>query len=151
MFIKKDAEKSSNGHNKVSKSNGTVSTIAQGTTLNGDIESDSNMRIDGNIIGNVYCKARVVLGESGIVQGNVTAENLDVLGTVNGDVVTNDLTCLKAKSTVNGDISTKRLQIEPNATFNGQCKMTTGQAATKNTSSKNGVEKKAEQLAVSEN
>lgn len=122
MFVKKDAEK-----NNVSKSTNTVSTIAAGTTINGDLESDSSLRIDGNIIGNVFCKAKIVLGESGIIQGDIQAENADVFGTVNGDILSQDLTCLKSKGTVNGNINTRRLQIEPNATFNGQCKMTSEQ------------------------
>lgn len=107
---------------------GSVSMIAMGTTVNGDIESEADMRIDGNIIGHVYCKARVVLGESGIVQGDLHALNADVFGTVNGNVTTKDMLCLKSKSTINGNINTGRLQIEPNAVFNGQCKMTSDQA-----------------------
>jgi cytoskeletal protein CcmA (bactofilin family) len=109
--------------------NGAVTMIAQGTTVNGDIESDADMRIDGNIIGHVYCKARVVLGESGIVQGDLHAANADVFGTVNGNVNAKDTLCLKSKSTINGNIQTAKLQIEPNAVFNGQCKMT-GSAVT---------------------
>ena len=125
MFIKKDSEK--NSQSKAPRPTGAVSTIATGTTLNGDIESEADMRIDGNIIGNVYCKAKIVLGESGIVQGNMHATNADIFGTVNGDVIAKDLLCLKSKCTVNGDVNTKRLQIEPNATFNGQCKMTSSE------------------------
>ncbi len=102
----------------------SVTMIGTGTTVNGDIESDVDMRIDGNIIGHVYCKARVVLGESGIVQGDLHASNADVFGTVNGNVMTKDTLCLKSKSTINGNIQTVKLQIEPNAIFNGQCKMT---------------------------
>lgn len=114
---------------RVAKPTGLVSTIAAGTTINGDVESDSDMRIDGNIIGNVYCKAKIVLGESGIVQGDLHSANADIFGTVNGNVIIKDLVCLKSKSTVNGNLNTKRLQIEPNATFNGQCKMTNDQVA----------------------
>ena len=137
MFVKKDAEK-----NNVSKATTSVSTIAAGTTINGDMESDSNLRIDGNIIGNVYCKAKIVLGESGIIQGDVHAENADVFGTINGNVLAKDLTCLKAKCTVNGNIDTTRLQIEPNATFNGQCKMTSSEQP-----SVNGKTKKVEKFS----
>lgn len=107
----------------------SVTMIAMGTTVNGDIESEADMRIDGNIIGHVYCKARVVLGESGIIQGDLHAANADVFGTVNGNVMAKDTLCLKSKSTINGNIETARLQIEPNAVFNGQCKMTNTAAA----------------------
>ncbi len=134
MFIKKDNEKKEAA--KGNRHMGAVSTIAAGTTINGDMESDSDMRIDGNIIGNVYCKAKIVLGESGIIQGDLHASNADLFGTVNGNVITKDLLCLKSKSTVNGNVNTKRLQIEPNAIFNGQCKMTTDQVQGKTLSDK---------------
>ena len=101
---------------------GTVTTIAAGTTFNGDIESDSDMRIDGNVIGNIFCKSKVVLGDMGIVQGDLKAVNADIFGTVNGNVIAKDLLCLKAKGTVNGNMTTGRLQVEQNAIFNGQCK-----------------------------
>lgn len=122
MFVKKDAEKKPSSKNN--KHAAVVSTIAEGTTLNGDLESETCLRIDGNIIGNVICKSRIVLGESGIIQGDIQAENVDVFGTVNGNISAEELTCMKAKSTVNGNVRTKRLQIEPDATFNGQCVMT---------------------------
>lgn len=135
MFIKKDREKDNNNA-KSARQPVAVSTIAAGTTLNGDIEAEADMRVDGNIIGNVYCKGKIVLGESGIIQGNITAGNADLFGTVNGSVVARELLCLKAKCTVNGDVNTKRLQIEPNATFNGQCRMTDEVAAKAKSGSK---------------
>lgn len=122
MFSKKDTEK--NNAAKSVRNVGAVSSIAAGTTVNGDMESESDMRIDGNIIGTVYCKGKIVLGESGIIQGDINAASADLFGTVNGNVTVSDLLCLKSKCTVNGNVATKRLQIEPNATFNGQCKMT---------------------------
>lgn len=127
MFAKKDTEK--NNAAKAVRNVGAVSSIAAGTTVNGDMESESDMRIDGNIIGTVFCKGKIVLGESGIIQGDINAASADLFGTVNGNVAVKDLLCLKSKCTVNGNVSTKRLQIEPNATFNGQCKMTDEAAA----------------------
>src|SRR5690606_11315551 len=92
---------------------GMVTTIAAGTTFNGDIEADSDMRIDGNVIGNIFCKSKVVLGDMGIIQGDLQATNADIFGTVNGNVSAKDLLCLKAKGTINGNLTTGRLQIEP--------------------------------------
>lgn len=146
MFVKKENNKS----NKTNYTGGAVTTIADGTTINGDLESETNLRIDGNIIGNVYCKAKIVLGESGIVQGDVHAGNADVFGTVNGNVVAKDLVCLKPKSTINGNINTDRLQIEPDATFNGQCKMTSDNNSEASTSKVSASDKKVE-LNISEN
>ena len=123
------AKSKNNDHPKHAHHAGLVTTIAAGTTLHGDIESDTDMRIDGNIIGNVVCRAKIVLGESGIVQGDLQSVNADIFGTVNGNVTAKELLCLKSKSTINGNLATGRLQIEPNAVFNGKCTMTTGKTA----------------------
>lgn len=116
----------SNGNSRGEFVGGSITTIAEGTTVNGDIECDSDMRVDGNIIGNVYCKSKIVLGSSGIIQGDLQANNADVFGTINGNVTTQDLAILKSKCTINGNITTSRLQIDAEAIFNGHCKMTSG-------------------------
>lgn len=118
-----------NGTSRPDYPTGSVTMIATGTTVHGDIESDADMRIDGNIIGNVVCKSKIVLGESGIIQGDLNSTHADVFGTINGNVATKDLLILKSKSTINGNLSTGRLQIEPNAVFNGKCTMTSEQSA----------------------
>lgn len=147
MFVKKNDNKN-NG--KSAPNSGAVTTIADGTTINGDLEAETNLRIDGNIIGNVYCKAKIVLGESGIIQGDVHAGNADVFGTINGNLISKDLVCLKPKSTVNGNINTDRLQIEPDATFNGQCKMTSDQSSEASSSKVRANDQKVE-LNIHEN
>lgn len=112
---------------------GSVTTIAQGTKINGDVESGNDMRIDGTVTGNIICKAKVVLGESGHVEGDLQAMAADVFGTVNGHVSTKDLLCLKSKCVINGDLHVGKLDIEQNAIFNGKCNMvqepSTGAAA----------------------
>ena len=110
---------------KSTASSGVMSTISHGTTLTGDIQSDNDLRIDGYISGNIHCKAKVVLGESAVIDGDVDAANADIFGMVNGNVTTSELLCLKSKCVINGNISVGRLDIEANATFNGKCTMTT--------------------------
>lgn len=116
---------------KSSGSAGVISTISHGTTLNGDILSDNDLRIDGHIIGHIQCKAKVVLGESAVVDGDVAAANADVFGIVNGNVTTTELLCLKSKCVINGNISVGRLDIEANAVFNGTCNMNLPQQQSK--------------------
>ena len=101
----------------------SVSTVASSMHINGDVEASHDMRIDGTIAGHVFCKGRVVLGDTGRIEGDLHAENADVFGRVNGNIYTKELLCLKSKSLVNGDISVGRLDIEPEAEFNGKCTM----------------------------
>jgi cytoskeletal protein CcmA (bactofilin family) len=97
--------------------------IGKGTVLEGNIETSGNIRIEGKIIGNLKSKAKVALGNSSLVDGNVSAQNADVEGTVKGRVEIADMLVLKATATVHGDIATGKLVVEPGAVFNGTCKM----------------------------
>lgn len=102
---------------------GAASIIAAGTTLKGDITSNGDIRIDGSLIGNINCTAKVVIGANGSVEGDISGHTADIMGKVNGTVKVKDLLQLKAGSQVNGNLHAGKLQIEPSANFNGQCHM----------------------------
>lgn len=118
---------------KSTASTGAMSTISHGMSVQGDITSENDIRIDGHISGNIKCKAKIVLGEMAVVDGDIEAANADVFGMVNGNVMTSELLCLKSKCVINGNISVGRLDIEANATFNGKCTMTVPQQAVQQT------------------
>ncbi len=117
MFSFKSA-KPANGN-----SDHPTSFIAAGTILTGNIESSGDIRIDGVLKGNLVCKAKVVLGSEGIIEGDVHAGQADLMGKVDGKVCTNDLLYLRGNAAVTGDIHAVKLLIEPTANFNGQCRM----------------------------
>lgn len=100
-----------------------VSIIASGMQITGDIEADGDVRIDGVVNGNIFCKSKVVIISSGKVVGDIQAVNVDVHGTVNGNITARELLSLKANCAINGNLTTEKLQIEPNAAFNGHCTM----------------------------
>jgi cytoskeletal protein CcmA (bactofilin family) len=106
------------------KSNGNGATlISAGTELKGDIISNSDLRIDGTIIGNVTSTSKIIIGATGIVQGDVSGNQADVVGKVSGNIKTKDLLQLRGDCTVKGNVYAGKLQVEPTATFNGQCHM----------------------------
>jgi cytoskeletal protein CcmA (bactofilin family) len=106
----------------------SASLIGAGTTMKGDISSNGDLRIDGTLVGNIHCSAKVVIGANGNVQGDVNGQTADIMGKVTGTIKVKDLLQLKGGSVVNGNIEASKLQIEPTASFNGECHMT--QAAT---------------------
>jgi cytoskeletal protein CcmA (bactofilin family) len=100
--------------------------IGKGTTIEGNIETAGNIRIEGKVIGNIKSKAKIALGNSSQVEGNVAAQNADIEGHVKGKIDILEVLVLKATSVITGDITTGKLVIEPGATFNGTCKMGAG-------------------------
>ena len=103
--------------------NGKINSIMEGTSIEGEIKSDSNIRIDGRVKGTINVRGRLIVGASGVVEGDVTCQSSDIEGTVNGKITCQDLLSLKATAKLNGDINTKKLAIEPGALFTGNCSM----------------------------
>jgi cytoskeletal protein CcmA (bactofilin family) len=101
----------------------SASIIAAGTTLKGDITSNGDIRIDGTLQGNIHCTAKVVIGANGNVEGDISGQQADIMGKVNGTIKVKELLQLKGGSQVNGNLYATKLQIEPSASFNGQCHM----------------------------
>lgn len=109
---------------KTNGSGGNVTTlIGTGTTLKGDLSSNSDLRIDGTIIGNITSNAKIVIGTSGVVEGDLNGNQADIVGKVSGSIRVKDLLQLRSECVVNGNIYATKLQVEPTATFNGQCHM----------------------------
>jgi cytoskeletal protein CcmA (bactofilin family) len=97
--------------------------VSAGTTLKGDISSNSDLRIDGTVIGNIHSSAKIVIGTNGIVEGDISGNQADVVGKVTGNIKTKDLLQLRGESVVKGNLFAGKLQVEPTASFNGQCHM----------------------------
>ena len=102
--------------------NGTT-LISSGTTLKGDLSSNSDLRIDGTVIGNINSSAKVVIGANGVVEGDIMGAQADIVGKVSGNIRAKDLLQLRGECLVSGNLYAGKLQVEPTATFNGQCHM----------------------------
>ena len=97
--------------------------IGPETTIKGDIISDGNFRIDGTLEGSINTKGKVVVGDKGLIQGDVFGQNADVEGIIKGKLQVAQLLALKSTANIHGDILVDKLSIEPGANFTGSCKM----------------------------
>ncbi|MCA0427679.1 MAG: polymer-forming cytoskeletal protein [Bacteroidetes bacterium] len=100
-----------------------INILNAGTTLSGNLSSEGDIRIDGQVKGNVTVKAKLVLGPSSRVEGNVVATNCDVSGTVLGNVQVAEILAIKSSASITGDLQCAKLIIEAGASFNGRSKM----------------------------
>lgn len=97
--------------------------IKSGTEITGDIKCTGDIRIDGKLMGSLHTDGRLVVGESGRIEGEVNCKNADVSGTIKARINVNELLSLKATCNLDGEISTNKLHIEPGANFTGSCQM----------------------------
>ena len=113
----------------------SASMIGAGTTLKGDITSNGDLRIDGTLKGNIIGSAKVIIGANGVVEGDISGQQADIMGKVTGSIKVKDLLQLKNGSVVEGNISAGKLQVEPSAVFNGQCHMNVSSSSSNSSNS----------------
>ncbi len=111
------------GGKPVSTPSSALNMISQGTSVEGEVVSDGDFRIDGKVKGTVTSKAKLAIGPTGIVDGDLICENADVSGKIFGTIKVNDLLFLKSSGYIEGDIIATKLVVEAGATFNGSCSM----------------------------
>ncbi|NQY68190.1 MAG: polymer-forming cytoskeletal protein [Flavobacteriales bacterium] len=98
-------------------------TIASGTVIEGKILTQGDIRVDGTIKGSIICEGKIVVGESGIIEGDTKCKNANISGMVKAKINVSELLSLKSTAKLIGDIITNKISIEPGANFSGTCSM----------------------------
>lgn len=101
----------------------SINTIGVGTVVKGDITSDGDFRIVGKLIGTIQSKGKVVVGKSGMVEGDVICRNADISGKMKGALKVDELLSLTSSGSIEGEVVTSKIAIEAGAVFTGQCQM----------------------------
>lgn len=110
-------------NNTIMADPGATNQLRNGTVIEGNINSEGDIRIEGTVNGNIKVKGKVIIGNTGKVTGDINCSFLDISGTVTGKLIIAESLTLKSSAKYTGEISTKKLIIEPGAIFNGSCKM----------------------------
>ena len=119
-----------NGKNKSMSTNGShksaqpsINMLSEGTTIKGSLETKDDIRISGELEGDLTVKGKFILSKTGRISGNVEAVEADVAGQVDGEIITTQKLTLRQSAVVKGNINTKILLIEEGARFEGSCSM----------------------------
>jgi len=120
----------------------TFNSLVQGTTISGDITADSDIRIDGKLTGTLECAAKVVIGPTGSVEGEIRCQNAVIEGRFKGTINVSQLLQVKDKAEVNGNITTDKIIVQSGAIFNVVCQMGGATSSTKKGASRQSDTKK---------
>ena len=113
------------------KTNGVISTpststsnsLVQGTSIEGTVQAEKDIRIDGMMSGTLICKGKLIIGPTGTVIGDAQCENAVIEGRFEGVLSVGEVLHVKETAKVEGDISTQKLIVQPGSIFNVKCKM----------------------------
>ncbi len=105
-----------------------LNSLVKGTMIEGNVSSDSDIRIDGSLKGTLICKAKVILGPTGAIEGEIKCVNAVIEGKFQGTIHVDELLQIRETADVIGDVFTNKLNVQPGANFNGAVKMASGPA-----------------------
>ncbi len=105
-----------------------LNRLVEGTSVKGDIKTDSNFRLDGELIGTLNTLGKLVVGPTGKIEGEIVCGNADIEGEVTGNIKVDGVLLLKSTAKLRGNIIAQKLAIENGADFNGNCHMGAGNA-----------------------
>ena len=93
--------------------------INDGTAINGNMIAQSDMRIDGNIYGNISCTSKVVIGKTSEIKGDIQCADLTIEGKVTGNLSVEGVLILKSSAVFEGDVLYRKIIVEEAATIAG--------------------------------
>ena len=102
---------------------GKTNRIVEGTTIQGDIISPADFRLDGHLVGNFQSEGKIVIGQGGSVKGDIICKNADIEGYFEGKIRVQEILSLKANAKILGEVICGKLSVEPGAEFTATCIM----------------------------
>lgn len=120
---KKDIPNKKPSTSSPSPSSNSINSIVTGTQIDGKIKSTNDFRIDGTLIGTLDCKGKVIIGQTGVVDGEIKCANALIEGKFDGHLSVKELLSVKDSAKITGEIVTDKLLVQSGAVFNVQCQM----------------------------
>lgn len=102
---------------------GKTNRIVEGTEINGNITSQADFRLDGQLIGNFTTSGKIVIGPKGSIKGDVTCKNADIEGKFDGILNVQEILNVKSKASIKGEVICGKLSVQPGADFSASCVM----------------------------
>lgn len=96
------------------------SYISKKVQLYGNVESESDILIDGSVYGNVRSKKHVMLGATARFEGNIESDTVMVCGYFKGTIVAKRMIEVRTPATVVGDLISDSVRVESGVAIQGK-------------------------------
>lgn len=113
-------QKANAAESAVESRGGLQNVIGKGTVIEGNVQAEGDLVVEGVVKGDVTTKTKLVAGPSAIIEGNILAQHAEIAGRVQGTVKALGLLVINSSGMILGDVITKDLNVESGSTFNGR-------------------------------
>jgi cytoskeletal protein CcmA (bactofilin family) len=95
-------------------------TIGKSLVIKGEVSGSESLYIDGRVEGSINLPGnRVTVGRNGVVNANVNAREIVVIGKLKGNLTATDRVDIRNEGSLTGDVVAQRISIEDGAFFKG--------------------------------
>lgn len=101
----------------------SLNSLTQGAVVEGTVKADSDIRVDGKIKGKLHCAAKVIIGPSGQIEGEIRCKNAVIEGKFIGNIDVEELLNVRETAHIDGEVNVGKLIVQSGATFNVTCNM----------------------------
>ena len=102
---------------------GAHTVIGSSIVIDGEISGDEDLVIQGTVKGKIALKESLFVEASGVIEADIETANVEVSGSVTGNIAATEKVELKAACSVTGDIRAPRILIADGAVFKGSVDM----------------------------
>ncbi|MEE9439527.1 MAG: polymer-forming cytoskeletal protein [Saprospiraceae bacterium] len=122
-MFKNKKKASTNTSQTTSIPSGSTNSLVEGSRVEGIIIANSDIRIDGTLVGSLDCSGRVIIGATGEIEGDVKCQNAVIEGKFTGKINVTELLNVRENASIQGDVITAKLLVQPGAIYNVNCSM----------------------------
>jgi len=97
--------------------------------IKGNLKFTGELQFEGKLDGEIQTDGVLTLGDSAIINGNISAQSIVVRGKVTGNLNAKDKIEIKAKAEIFGDIRGTKLIIEEGVTYVGKTEVNPNKVA----------------------
>ena len=120
---KKSQENKKQGMASAPGNTSGINMIVHGTSIDGTIKADNDLRIDGQLTGQLHCKGKLIIGPTGVIEGEVFCTNAVIEGSFKGKISVEEILSVRETAKIEGEIKTDKLTVQSGAIFNVNCTM----------------------------
>ena len=108
---------------EIGKTTGTTSILSKKIKIEGDIQGDEDLRLEGHFKGTIKVVGDIHVGQSGVVEADVEADNIVIQGQITGNVLARKQLEIQSSGQLLGDCKAKSIDIREGALFEGRSSM----------------------------
>src|SRR5918912_329249 len=129
IFSSKDAKRVDDAKGGPLSGGNSLSIIAAGTTIDGNVETDGVIKIEGRVEGSIRAARQVLVGRQGEVQGDIHTREAVIGGKVQGTIVATERLEVQGTSLIVGDIDTRVIAVIEGGKINGTVRISDAREA----------------------